>query len=269
MADGDGAASYSPGGQSGVAVRIIPRLDIKAPNLVKTINLEGLRVVGDPSAFAMDYYTQGADELLYVDIVASLYERNSLQDLVHKTASQIFVPLTVTGGVRSIKDIQTLLRAGADKVGINTAAVRNPELIREASRAFGSQCVVLSVEAKRTMYGGKGWEIYTDGGREHTSLDAVDWIKRAVDLGAGEILLTSVDREGLQRGFDYDLIHAVAPHVPVPVIASGGAGSVDDAVKAVQAGADAVALAHILHYRKATVGGAKDALRAKGIRVRS
>lgn len=246
---------------------MIPRLDIKAPNLVKGIHLEGLRVIGDPAEHALRYYEQGADELLYIDIVASLYERNGLLDLVERTAAQIFVPLTVGGGIRSVDDVKGLLRAGADKVAINTAAVRRPELLAEASRTFGSQCIVLSVEAKRRP--GGGWEAYTDNGREKTGLDAVAWIHRAVELGAGEVLLTSVDMEGTRKGFDCELIAAVGPNVGVPVIACGGAGSSDDVDAALRSGADAVALASLFHYKTETVPTLKGALRARGHEVRS
>ena len=199
--------------------RLIPRLDVKGKNLIKGIHLEGLRVIGDPQAFARKYYEDGADELLYVDVVASLYGRNSLHDIVRRTAQDVFVPLTVTGGLRSVDDVREMLRAGADKVGINTAATKRPELIREVARKFGSQCMVLSIEAKRTSAG--KWEAFTDNGREPTGLDVVEWAQRGVELGAGEILLTSVDQEGTRDGFDTDLIAAVASVVPVPVIASG------------------------------------------------
>jgi cyclase len=254
--------------QKSGTLRVIARLDIKAPNLVKGIQLEGLRVVGDPAEHAVRYYEEGIDELLYVDIVASLYERNSLADLVEKTASQIFVPLTVGGGVRTAEDISKLLRAGADKVAINTAAVRRPEFIREASRIFGSQCIVLNVEAKRRPNG--GWEAYTDNGREKTGLDAIEWIHRAVELGAGEVLLTSVDMEGGRKGFDLELIAAIGEKVAVPVIACGGGGTVQHVVEASAAGADAVAVASILHHplKTESVGSLKRGLAAKGVEVR-
>lgn len=248
------------------ASRIIPRLDIKAPNLVKGIHLEGLRVIGDPAEHALRYYEQGADELLYVDIVASLYERNSIVDLVERTASQILVPLTVGGGIRSVEDIHTLLRAGADKVAINTAAVRRPKLIAEASRVFGSQCIVLSLQAKRQPNG--TWEAYTDNGRERTGLDAIEWVKRAVDLGAGEVLLTSVDMEGTRKGFDRELIRRIGPELGVPVIACGGAGSIHDVSDALHAGADAVAVASLLHYKTETIGSIKAGLHERGHEVR-
>ncbi len=248
-----------------MSVRIIPRLDIKSPNLVKGIQLEGLRVMGDPAEHALRYYSDGADELLYVDIVASLYERNSLSELVGKTASRIFVPLTVGGGIRTLEDFATMFRSGADKMAINTGAVRDPTIITRASRAYGAQAVVLSIEAKRQ---GKSWEAYTDNGREHTDLDVLDWCKKAVDLGAGEILLTSVDREGTRKGFDLDLIAAVSRSVPVPIIACGGAGSVDHIAAAIDAGADAVAVATLLHYKDFSISSLKAALRSRGYSVR-
>jgi cyclase len=248
--------------------RLIPRLDIKGPNLIKGIHLEGLRVIGDPQEFARRYYEQGADELLYVDVVASLYGRNSLHDIIERAARDVFVPLTVTGGIRSIDDVRNILRAGADKIGINTAATKRPELIREVARKFGSQCMVLSIEAKRIGPG--KWEVYTDNGREKTGLDVVEWVQQGVELGAGEILLTSIDQEGTREGFDTELIAAVSQVVPVPVIASGGMGRVEDVSRAVlDGGADAVAMADILHYGRSTVGDIRAAARAAGLNVRN
>lgn len=248
-------------------IRLIPRLDIKGPNLIKGIHLEGLRVIGDPQEFARRYYEQGADELLYVDVVASLYGRNSLHDIIERAARDVFVPLTVTGGIRSVDDVRRILRAGADKIGINTAATKRPELIREVARKFGSQCMVLSIEAKRIAEG--HWEVYTDNGREKSGLDVVEWAQRGAELGAGEILLTSVDQEGTREGFDVALLAAVSKAVPVPVIASGGMGKLDDVVTAVREGAaDAVAMADILHYRRATVGDIRATARAAGLNVR-
>lgn len=249
-------------------IRLIPRLDIKGPNLIKGIHLEGLRVMGDPQAFARRYYEQGADELLYVDVVASLYGRNSLHDIVRRAAQDVFVPLTVTGGLRSVDDVREVLRAGADKVGINTAATKRPELIREVARKFGSQCMVLSIEAKQVAPG--HWEVYTDNGRERTGLDVVEWARRGVELGAGEILLTSVDREGTREGFDVALVNAVAAQVPVPVIASGGMGRPDDIAAVVDTGrADAVAMADILHYGRGTLQDIRAAACRAGIDVRT
>lgn len=226
--------------------RVIARLDVKGKNLIKGVQLEGLRVVGDPQAYATDYYKAGIDELVYMDIVASLYQRNNLADVVLRATENIFVPLTVGGGIRSAADVETLLRVGADKIALNTAAVRQPELITELSRHFGSQCIVLSIEAKRQ---GERWEAYTDNGRERTGLDAVEWARRGEELGAGEILLTSVDMEGRRKGFDVELVRQVTEKVDIPVIASGGMGAPDHFVDVVECGgADAVAMAHVLHY---------------------
>jgi len=247
-------------------VRVIPRLDIKGPNLVKGVHLEGLRIMGKPRNFAARYHEQGADELLYMDIVASLYGRNNLTQIVSETARDIFIPLTVGGGIRTLEDIVTLLRAGADKVAINTAALRRPEFIREAARAFGSQCVVLSIEAKRQPDG--RWECYTDNGRERTGVDSLDWARRGADLGAGEVLLTSVDQEGTRKGFDLELLARAAEGLGVPVIACGGAGSTRDLAAAVAAGADAVSAAHIFHCGICPISEAKKGLAAAGLPVR-
>lgn len=249
------------------ALRLIPRLDIKGSNLIKGIHLEGLRVVGDPQEFARRYYDQGADELIYMDVVASLYGRNSLTDIVRYTAENVFIPFTVGGGVRSVGDVETLLHAGADKVAINTAALARPQLIAEVARQFGSQCVVLSIEAKQTAPG--RWEAYTDNGREKTGCDVVEWARRAVDLGAGEILLTSVDREGTRKGFDLDLVRAVSTSVPIPVIASGGMGEPAHLIDVVKEGrADAVAIADILHYKRNDLAGLRAAASDAGVEVR-
>ncbi len=233
-------------------VRLIARLDIKAPNLVKGIQLEGLRKMGDPNAFAQRYYQQGIDELFYADIVASLYERNSLLDIIERTSDDIFVPITVGGGLRSIDDVAAALRVGADKVSINTAAIKNPKIISDVSRRFGSQCMVLSIQAKHI---GHHWEAYYDNGREHSHLDVIEWAKKGQHLGAGEIILTSVDMEGTGKGFDVELVKAVTDVVSIPVIASGGMGKPHDLSKVVTEGhADAVAMAHVLHYGHHTVG---------------
>jgi cyclase len=249
-------------------LRLIARLDIKGPNLIKGIHLEGLRVIGDPNKHAREYYEQGADELVYMDIVASLYGRNSLTEIVRSAAHDIFVPLTVGGGVRSVEDVNALLRVGADKVAINTAAIARPELVTEVARRYGSQCMVLSIEAKRI--GPDRWEAYTDNGREKTGLDAVDWAKRAEKLGAGEILLTSVDQEGTRKGFDVPLVRAVSSSVSIPVIASGGMGSVEHLVEVVRAGlADAVAMADVLHYKRLGLRDIRAAARTAGLPVRS
>jgi imidazole glycerol-phosphate synthase subunit HisF len=229
-------------------VRIIPRLDIKGPNLVKGIHLEGLRVLGKPERFARHYYESGADELLYMDVVASLYQRNNLLDIVTRTSKEVFIPLTVGGGIRTLDDINQVLRAGGDKVSLNTAAVANPSFIKDAAQRFGSSTIVVSIEAIRQPDG--HYEAYTDNGRESTGLDAVEWAKRVVDLGAGEILLTAVDREGTGKGFDLELTQAVADVVPIPVIAAGGAGNLDHVADVINDGhADAVCIASMLHYR--------------------
>lgn len=248
-------------------VRLIARLDIKGANLIKGIHLEGLRVIGDPREFARDYYKQGVDEIVYMDVVASLYGRNSLHDIVRHTAHDVFVPLTVGGGVRSVDDVRELLRSGADKVAINTAAIKNPELIREIAHVFGSQCVVLSIEAKRQ---GKGsWEAYTDNGREKTGLDVIDWVRKGVALGAGEIMVTSVDQEGTGKGFDSELVRAVSDVSLVPVIASGGMGRAEHLVEVVAQGhADAVAVASVLHYKRGTIPDIRSAAMAAGIEMR-
>jgi len=229
-------------------IRIIPRLDIKGPNVVKGIHLEGLRVLGRPELFAARYYAEGADELLYMDSVASLYGRNSLSEIVERTAEQIFVPLTVGGGLRSVADIRAILRVGANKVSINTAAIKDPTLIAQAADSFGSQCVVLSVEARRLPTG--EYECMTDNGRERTGREVRGWVEEAVRLGAGEILLTSVDQEGTGRGFDVALTRAISEAFEVPVIACGGAGSVEDVRRVIVEGrADAVCVASLLHYQ--------------------
>ncbi len=228
-------------------VRVIPRLDIKGPNLVKGVHFEGLRVLGKPEYFARYYYENGADELVYYDVVASLYKRNSLLDIVEKTAREIFIPLTVGGGLRSVDDIRQVLRAGADKVALNTAAIARPEFIREASRAFGSSTIVLSIEAIRQPNG--SYEAYVDYGRQSTGVDAIEWAARAVELGAGELMVTSINNEGAGKGFDVELTRKIAEAVPIPVIAGGGAGKISDVYDVITQGqANAVCLASILHY---------------------
>ena len=248
-------------------IRLIARLDIKGPNLIKGIHLEGLRVIGSPGENALRYYLQGVDELIYMDCVASLYGRNHLSDIVRLAAKDIFVPMTVGGGIRAVEDATEILRAGADKVAINTAAVANPQLITDIARRFGSQCVALSIEAKQV--GHERWEVYTENGRERTGLDVIEWVKKGVAMGAGEVLLTSVDREGTRKGFDIALVKAVSAEVAVPVIASGGMGKPDDLLPVVlEGGADAVAMADILHYRRATIGDVRATARDAGIHVR-
>ena len=248
--------------------RLIARLDIKGPNLIKSIHLEGLRVIGSPNEHALRYYEQGADELIYMDCVASLYGRNSLGDIVKSAAQDVFVPMTVGGGIRSVDNANEMLRCGADKVAVNTAAVANPKLITDISRRFGSQCMVLSVEAKRI--GPDRWEVYVDNGRERTGLDVIEWVKRGVSLGAGEILLTSIDQEGTRKGFDIPLVKAVTEQISVPVIASGGMGQAEDLTKVVfEGGADAVAMADILHYQRETLSTIRQVAQVNGVEVRN
>lgn len=247
-------------------VRLIARLDIKGPNLIKGVHLEGLRVIGDPQDFARRYYEQGADELLYIDIVASLYGRSKLTEIVRKAAQDVFVPMTVGGGIRAVDDVGELLRAGADKVAINTAAVRRPQLIAEVARRFGSQCMVLSIEAKQQSPG--NWEVYTDCGRERSGKSAVEWARQAVNLGAGEVLVTSIDTEGTRRGFDLDLVRAITGAIEVPVIASGGYGEAQHLRQVVEAGADAVAFADALHYGRTSLPEIRQAAGRFGIRTR-
>jgi len=228
-------------------IRIIPRLDIKGPNLVKGIHLEGLRVLGKPEEFARYYYNNGADELFYQDVVASLYRRNSLKEIIKKTARDIFIPLTIGGGIRSLNDIRDILRSGADKVSINTAAVKNPDFIKEASQEFGSSTIVVAIETIREKDG--SFLIYTDNGREYTGIKALEWAKKVEKLGAGEIILTSVDREGTRTGFDIELTKTIAENLSIPVIAHGGAGSPKDIVEVISKGkVNAIAVASILHY---------------------
>lgn len=249
-------------------VRLAARLDIKGPNLIKGIHLEGLRVMGDPEVFARMYYEQGADELIYMDIVASLYGRNNLTDIVRHTTRNVFIPLTVGGGIRSVDDVREMLRSGADKTAINTAAVRRPALIAEVAQRFGNQCMVLSIEAKRLAPG--KWEAYTDNGRERTGLDVVEWAQRGQELGAGEILLTSVDQEGTGRGFDVALVKAVSEVVSIPVVASGGMGNFEHIANVIEVGgAGAVAMAAALHYKRYDLRDIRKAALRRGLPVRT
>ncbi|AVM74863.1 imidazole glycerol phosphate synthase subunit HisF [Magnetospirillum gryphiswaldense] len=248
-------------------LRLIARLDVKGPNLIKGIQLEGLRVVGNPQAFATRYYQQGVDEIVYMDAVASLYDRETLGRIVSETAQNVFIPITVGGGLRSLEDVHAMLRAGADKVALNSAATQKPELIGDIARTFGSQCMVLQIDAKRKP--GGGWEAFRDCGREHTGLDVIEWARRGAELGAGEILLTSIDCEGMRRGFDTELVKAVSAAVSIPVIASGGYGEFDHLTKVVSAGADAVALAYALHYDRVTIPDIRSQALAAGLPVRS
>ena len=244
-------------------IRIIPRLDIKGPNLVKGIHLEGLRVLGKPEQFARYYYEAGADEIMYVDVVASLYNRNSLRDIVTKTAKDIFIPLTVAGGIRTLDDIRDILRSGADKVSLNTAAIKRPETIKEASRKFGSSTIVVTIEAIKQEDG--RYLAYTDNGREYTGIEVLNWARKVEELGAGEIVITSVDREGTGLGFDIVLTEMVAAAVSIPVIAHGGAGCIEDIKSVIDKGkADAVSIASMLHYECTNVNGIRGDYNTEG-----
>jgi cyclase len=263
----DAAAAENRLASTKCAVRVIARLDIKGPNVIKGIHLEGLRVIGLPSVLARRYYEQGADEFLYMDTVASLYGRNNILSVIEEAARDLFVPLTVGGGIRSVRDAVLALRSGADKVAINTAAIARPELLREMASALGRQCIVLSVEAK-ARDGGR-WEALTDNGRETTGVNVLDWIARGEEMGAGEILITSVDKEGVRKGFDVSLIKAARERVSIPVIAAGGAGTADHVVDLLRhASVDAVACASIFHYGSCPIPTLKAALHKNGISTR-
>lgn len=255
-----------------VAVRVIPCLDVDAGRVVKGVNFENLRDAGDPVELARLYDAEGADELTFLDVTASSGDRETTYDVVRRTAEQVFIPLTVGGGVRSTSDVDRLLRAGADKVSINTAAIARPELLREASRRFGSQCIVLSVDARRVPEGGEptpsGFEVTTHGGRKGTGIDAVEWAARGEELGVGEILLNSMDADGTKAGFDVELIRLVRAAVRVPVIASGGAGERAHFPPAIEAGADAVLAASVFHFRELSIGEVKATMREAGVVVR-
>jgi len=254
-----------------VAVRVIPCLDVDAGRVVKGVNFVDLRDAGDPVELARAYDAQGADELVFLDITASSGDRATTYDVVRRTAEQVFIPLTVGGGVREVGDIDRLLRAGADKVGVNTAALARPALLRESADRFGAQCVVVSVDARRCRDGvetASGWEVTTHGGRRSTGIDAVAWAEEAAGLGAGEILLTSMDADGTQDGYDLPLIRAVREVVGVPVIASGGAGRLEDFAPAVDAGADAVLAASVFHFGALRISDVKQALAEAGHPVR-
>jgi cyclase len=252
-----------------VAVRVIPCLDVDAGRVVKGVNFTGLRDAGDPVEMARVYDAEGADELTFLDITASSSGRETTYDVVRRTAEQVFIPLTVGGGVRTVSDIDALLRAGADKVGVNTAAVARPEFLGEAAHRFGSQCIVLSVDARRAPDPASGFEVTTHGGRRGTGIDAVEWAATAQQLGAGEILLNSMDADGTRAGYDLEMITAVRARVTVPVIASGGAGAIGDFAPAVAAGADAVLAASVFHFGQLRIGQVKDALARAGVTVRA
>ena len=233
-------------------MRIIARLDIKNNNLIKGINLEGLRVLGDPNKFALNYYENGIDEIIFMDVVASLYSRNNLTNIINLATKNIFIPITVGAGIRSIKDAEKIFSSGADKIAINTAAVENPKIIEKLSRRFGSQSIVLSIEAKKIN--NKKWEIFTHNGRQETNIDVIEWSKRMSENGAGEILITSVDMEGTRKGFDFDLISEVTNTVKVPVIASGGFGHPEHMVKAFNdSSVNAIAIADALHFKRYSI----------------
>ena len=255
-----------------VAVRVIPCLDVNAGRVVKGVNFADLRDAGDPVELAATYDAEGADELTFLDVTASSSDRETTYDVVSRTAEAVFIPLTVGGGVRSVEDINRLLRAGADKVSINTAAIDRPELLREASRRYGAQCIVLSVDARRVPEGqqptASGFEVTTHGGRRGTGIDAVEWAARGAELGVGEILLNSMDADGTKAGFDIDLITRVRAVVDVPLIASGGAGAVEHFPPAVAAGADAVLAASVFHFGQLRIGEVKTELRGAGVVIR-
>jgi imidazole glycerol-phosphate synthase subunit HisF len=255
-----------------LAKRIIPCLDVKDGRVVKGVRFVELRDAGDPVEAALAYDAQGADELVFLDITASHEERQVMLDVVRRTAEGIYMPLTVGGGIRSVDDVRALLRAGADKVSLNTAAIQRPDVIREAAERFGSQCIVVAIDARRdeaTASGAPRWGVYTHGGRRPTGLDAIAWAREAVKLGAGEILLTSMDRDGTKDGYDLELTRAIAESVSVPVIASGGAGTLEHLVEGlVEGAADAVLAASIFHFGQHTIAEAKAYLRERGVPVR-
>ena len=260
------------GSRTDLAVRVIPCLDVDAGRVVKGVNFANLRDAGDPVELAAVYDAEGADELTFLDVTASSSGRATMLDVVRRTAEQVFIPLTVGGGVRAVADVDALLRAGADKVSVNTAAIARPELLAELARQFGSQCIVLSVDARTVPAGGaptrSGWEVTTHGGRQGTGIDAVEWARRGAELGVGEILLNSMDADGTKAGFDLPMLRAVRAVVTVPVIASGGAGAARDFAPAVRAGADAVLAASVFHFGELTIGEVKAAMAAEGVTVR-
>lgn len=254
-----------------LAVRVIPCLDVDAGRVVKGVHFENLRDAGDPVELAAEYYRQGADELTFLDVTASSSRRGTMIDVVSRTAEQVFIPLTVGGGVRTPEDVDSLLRCGADKVGVNTAAINDPTLISRVAERFGNQVLVLSVDARRErgeQHTASGFEVTTMGGRHSTGIDALWWVKRAEELGAGEILLNSMDADGTESGFDLEMIRAVRAEVKIPIIASGGAGKVSDFPPAIAAGADAVLAASVFHFGKLTIRDVKDELRRAGYTVR-
>ncbi len=247
-------------------IRIIPKLEVKGPHLIKGIHLEGLRIVGNPHESAINYYADGADEIIYIDLVASLYRRKYLLDLISKTADQVFIPLTVGGGVKTLADFEMLFRVGADKIAINTGVVANPQLISQVANKFGSQCVVVSIEAQRK---GNSWEPFTDCGRTPTGMDAITWAKDVARLGAGEILVTSISQDGTGKGFDTELIQSISSQVGIPVIGSGGGDTLEHFIQAIYQGrADGLAVASALHFKKLTVSQIKKHLLKQKVSVR-
>ena len=249
-----------------LAFRLIARLDIRGEHLIKTIRLEGVRKLGDPADYAKRYDAQGIDEIIYNDAVASLYGRNGLGELLQRTTDECFVPVTAAGGVRSVSDVRELLRVGADKVAVNTAAIQRPELITEIAEQFGSQAMVIQIDAKRKN---GSWEAYCDGGRQPTGKDAIEWAAEAVERGAGEVLLTSIDREGIGQGCDLEHARRIARLVGVPVVCAGGVGSVGHVIEAAQTGITGVAMAGVLHYGKVSLAEMRGALSEAGIPVRT
>ena len=251
-----------------VAIRVIPCLDVDAGRVVKGVNFENLNDAGDPVELARRYGNSGADELVFLDITASSSNRETTYEMIRRTADEIFIPLTVGGGVRSLSDVDQLLRAGADKVGINTAGIANPDLISESAKRFGDQCIVISVDVRRNQESPSGFEATTHGGRNSSGRDAIDWIIEAASRGAGEVLLNSMDADGTKNGYDLELLRAVRAVVEIPVIASGGAGKLSDFVPAVQAGANAVLAASIFHFNEISIQEVKDELARSGVEVR-
>jgi cyclase len=249
-------------------IRLIGRLDIKGPNLIKGIRFEGLKVLGSPEEFALNYYNQGIDELIYIDTVASLYGRNNLLEFVKKIGEKVFIPITVAGGIRSVDDVNKFLNAGADKITINTGAVNNPKILKEITMRFGSQCVSLQVDAKKNSE--KKWEVYTLQGREKTGLDVVEWIKKSIDLGVGEIFLTSIDQDGTRKGFDLDLITEVNKVINVPLIVSGGAGNLNHIKEVLDISKKInLAIGSIIHNKILTIKEIKTYIKKQGSLVRS
>jgi len=249
-----------------LTLRIIPKLEVKNESLIKGVHLEGLRIVGKPEEAALRYAADGADEIIYIDLVASLYRRQNWINIVRRTAGQIYIPLTVGGGIRSVDDAKLFMRAGADKVAINTAIIKNPRLITAVSQKFGSQAMVASLEVQKKFNG--GYEVFTDSGRTPTGIEPIAWAKKTASLGAGEILLTFIHQDGTGNGYDLELLEKITASVKIPVIASGGAGTIDHLVEAYQSGADALAIASLLHFNKISLKTIKQKLKARKIPVR-